>query len=1054
MSTAVLPGKNRTPQTPGIVERPRLLRKLHSILEHKLMIISAPPGYGKTTLVTQFTNQSPYPVLWHLVEERERDLPNLYNHTRQVLRHALPGIDALPEAVNRSPNELAAIVADTLRENLTGPVIYIFDDLQHLAGAYDSETWLRTLIPMLPADFHLIIISRILPDLPLAEMIARREVVAIGQEELRFTYEETFALAEYADESNTPPSPDAIQKLYDHLEGWPAGTVFALYPLPQELEGLMLGGQRGPEALFDLLADSMLRAQPLRLRRFLLASSTLSRLTPELCTEALGLADTIEIFAEFQIRNLFLSRTPTGLQYHTLFRSFLQRQLYSQEPKEYTRLHVRVAHWFEQQGNIEEAFEHYISGGMAAHAAALAGESAQAYFSHGQIETILKWNDLLDRAGVSEPHLSYVCAVIYSDRYQYAAADAELNKAEASFQATNDIAGLSDIRLQRAILDLQRGNYQEAVAEAEQILDLPPELRNLHGRALKVLGVAELRLGRIEEALEALVRAVPLHRLDGDAYTLANILQDLGVAYWQTGRTAEAKACLQEVVALRRSLGGAEALALALNNLGCLYHSAGSYDLARQTFQQGLNTLTHIPHGRAGAYLLLSQGDLMRDLGAFDEARNHYRRALELLGSSEPVLHCLLLISLSTLQRWNNHPREAADIAEEALEIARHHAIAYETVAARAAYWAAQVQMEAIEDAPQHLLDLASEFRQLARLSELTQVLAICATTALAHNSAADAERFLREAIDIALEAGSMQQIVSEVYHTPKLREFAQQRAADYPELDIELKKLRADIRHIPGKTPNSSSESLISHTYSLRVHTLGLERIERNGETIAASEWRTITAQELFFYLLFEGPQARERISVVFWPDSSTKRSRSSFHTTLYRARQALGENVIDYEDGLYRVSPEVTLWCDVHDLERLTGQARLLPPRDPRTEDLWQRAVDLYHGDFLPSIDTDWVLPFRETYHEAYLEALIGLGDCARARYDIRSAVQAYKRALTIEPYREDIHRTIMKCYADIGERQLISSQLDEIRNLLQSELGIEPSDETLRLAHKLLS
>lgn len=129
------------------------------------------------------------------------------------------------------------------------------------------------------------------------------------------------------------------------------------------------------------------------------------------------------------------------------------------------------------------------------------------------------------------------------------------------------------------------------------------------------------------------------------------------------------------------------------------------------------------------------------------------------------------------------------------------------------------------------------------------------------------------------------------------------------------------------------------------------------------------------------------------------------------------------------------------------------MLPPRDARTEDLWRRAVDLYRGDFLPSLDPSWVIPLRESLREAYLEALIGLGECARARNDLHNAVNAFKRALEEEPYREDIHRSIMMCYAQMGERKLILGHLQSLEELLDEELGVEPSEETVALARRLL-
>jgi LuxR family transcriptional regulator, maltose regulon positive regulatory protein len=192
----------------------------------------------------------------------------------------------------------------------------------------------------------------------------------------------------------------------------------------------------------------------------------------------------------------------------------------------------------------------------------------------------------------------------------------------------------------------------------------------------------------------------------------------------------------------------------------------------------------------------------------------------------------------------------------------------------------------------------------------------------------------------------------------------------------------------------------------------------------------------------------------VLFRSDSSQKSVRSNFHTTLYRARQALGENVIVFRDGLYQVTDEIDLWCDAHELDDLTVQARLLPPRDARTEDLWRRAARLYQGDFLLSVDMDWVLPRREALREAYLEALLGIGECARARNDLREALAVFKHALDIDPYREDVHRIIMTCYAEQGEKRLILAHFRRLQDLLREELAVEPSQETVDLARSLLT
>jgi DNA-binding SARP family transcriptional activator len=165
------------------------------------------------------------------------------------------------------------------------------------------------------------------------------------------------------------------------------------------------------------------------------------------------------------------------------------------------------------------------------------------------------------------------------------------------------------------------------------------------------------------------------------------------------------------------------------------------------------------------------------------------------------------------------------------------------------------------------------------------------------------------------------------------------------------------------------------------------------------------------------------------------------------------MGDNVVSFDDNVYMINPDLETWCDAIEMERMTAQARLLPARDARTEDLWRRAVELYQGEFLPSLDADWIMSRREALEQTYMEALYGLGECTRVRGDYRGAISVYKRALGIDPYREDIHRAVLICYAQLGEKKQIQVHLRDMQDLFLQELSVRPSPETFALAATLL-
>jgi DNA-binding SARP family transcriptional activator len=406
-----------------------------------------------------------------------------------------------------------------------------------------------------------------------------------------------------------------------------------------------------------------------------------------------------------------------------------------------------------------------------------------------------------------------------------------------------------------------------------------------------------------------------------------------------------------------------------------------------------------------------------------------------------------MMVALATLKRWHDQWPEAEALSLEAGQLAEQHGLAVEACLAHANVWLARAYLGEPSQAREHLTAIVSTLRTKNARTELQQVLTISAIVALLDSRPSTARRHLREALRVAESIGTAQTLAVEAIHMPVLKTLI-----DEPNLlSRDLAYLRtAQARQAYLIRPAKASQRL---PYTLRVLSLGQETLARDGKGVPASDWRAVTARELFFYLLFVGPSRRETICAEFWPDSTTEQVRSNFHTTLYHARQALGADALTFEEGLYRINVAVEVWCDAYQLEHLVVQARLLAPRDARAEDLCRKAVELYHGDFLPRLDADWIVTYREKIRELYLEALVRLGQSVRSRRDLSAALDIFKRASAVDPYREDIHQAILTCYAEKGQRQKVRAHLRDLERLLQKDLDSEPSLETRALAAALL-
>jgi len=1034
------------PFAPRTIERPALLEKFNQVKQTKITLVSAPPGYGKSTTVASFARSSGLPCAWHTIEETERDLPALYTHTLQALEYVAPGISDTDWMPEYSSSEHATYITSYLRRYVSDQFLYVLDDLQLIANSPAAESWLQSLVTTLPANCHLILISRTLPNIPLAEFIADGDVLAIGQEDLQFTQDEAEHLA---NAFKNQASVQLIRKRIETLDGWPAGIMLSLQPLPQALENSFLSGRAGPEAVFEALADATLRRQTPVMQEFLLSSSVLNRLTPELCIKAIKLTNSKQMLDSILQRNLFIAQASGGMVYHRLFRNFLRTRLHELFPERYAELNTLAGEWYESRRNFDEAFNHFIEANDLDAALRIANRVHRAYFSRGQFESLLHWRSLLGENAVKAPYLIYTCAMVHIDRSDFAKAQQELELADDAFSRTSDASGLAEVSTQRAMVMLRQGYYPN-------VIDLMTELRGqkyleekLRGRIQHLLGLGYLGLGEIDEAIHHLESIIEVYERTHDAYDLSVALQDLEVAYTRAGRLDDASQCLQQVVALRRRLGRSDALALALNNLGYHYHQRGDYKRAMSSLEEGIKVIARDADRRTESYLLWSMADLKRDLAQFDEAVELYNRAYELSQGSEASLQRSIMQGMATLYIWQGNYNVAEYLMRDATRISNLPSEALDQFVNDALLYAAHPDDTT---AFKHLRHIYDRLYQHNAQSEYVRVAALYIGMAFEQGNLDAVEMCLDDLLAIAPDFKGVQPLIAEVSFRERLYEHLAERKK-YERLTEQVDELIECRSDMPAPTSDDYRISVQLPTYSLRVFTLGQDRIERDGVVIEVAEWRSSRAKEFFLYLLFEKANRREDISLTFWPDSDSAKVRSNFHTTLYRARQALGEEAIVFDGERYRINPAIDVSCDALDMMQLVREARLLPEIDARTEDLWLRALSLYQGELLSQFDTEWIAPHRTRVQEGYLEALIGAARCAYVRRAYKEAVEIIDQALIVDPFREAAYRVLLQCYGQLGEYRQMYTRYQDMESLFKTELGISPSPETTALYKRLL-
>ncbi|GHO81331.1 hypothetical protein KSD_91020 [Ktedonobacter sp. SOSP1-85] len=415
---APLSSKFSPPRLPtALVERERLLAALDAALARRLSLVSAPAGSGKTTLLATWASQRKSQVAWLSLDELDTTPTRFWVALIAALRHCPsfpPNFGASPMALLQSPQSppFSTILTALLQELESGeghaaPIVVIVDDYQVIEEPVIHES-MGFFLEHLPAHVHLILSSRVDPDLPLARLRVREHLTEIRADELRFGEVEA---SQYLGQLLSPPlSAEEVRKLVSRTEGWIAGLHLAALTLQKRedraayLEALT-GSQR---YLLDYVQEEILTRLPESVRDFLLYSALLSRLDAAACqavTAAPTRAASQQMLILLERANLFvvpLDEERHSYRLHELFREALLAVLHTTQPDLAPLLHRRAAAFYEAEGDVHEAISHALQAADYSTAANLMEQTVEQFWVRGEAATMARAALMLPKQTVRE----------------------------------------------------------------------------------------------------------------------------------------------------------------------------------------------------------------------------------------------------------------------------------------------------------------------------------------------------------------------------------------------------------------------------------------------------------------------------------------------------------------------------------------------------------------------------------------------------------------------------------------------------------------------------
>jgi len=968
--------------------RARLSVLLSRTADYRITLVTAPAGYGKTTMLAELADSTPRTV-WYTLSSSDHDPVVFLSHLIAGLRPFLPALaavstDAYHHSGRPSPAALESLTAAIVNAVYTsGRLVHVVLDDFHLVA--EERTVSRTinwLVQHAPRQLHFILSSRSTPRLPaLPRLSAGGDVLNISDEDLRFTQDETQLLLAA---QGLDLSPQKLVSVEEETEGWVLGLQLVTQYLSNggDVEAFRAGLSPARSRLFEYLAEEVLLRQPEALREFMVQSSVLRLLQLDALDAVLGPGDNEELLIRLEAENLFILRLgDDSLRYHNLMHDFLRRRL-RQEGGLWEELNCLAAEYYEYAGDDETAYHHWVAAGREERAAQVLTVLAPRAAAHGRLAVVSDW-----LAGVSDgiksqyPQLLLSSAHVLQTQGRTHAAFEQYSRAIERLEVVGPSEALADALVGKGGIYRDKGMTDRAAQHYARAFDLLHET-DLSGRAsvLSRLAIIDASVGELQRAEDRLTTATRLYEEASDAHGQYSAWNNLAqVVRLRQGRFTEAAAAAETAIRLARELRSPIDAADAGLTHATILCMMGEYAQARLICVESLAVGVELGAVQLVVDSLITTGHCLthgadRDL---DAAERSYTEAVVRLsaGDAQSVLSMEALLGRSVLERARGSHRAALNLARQAASAGEKRGHLWFTLLARLDLAIAGWEVGDHEASARLLAECETAFTEYGDAYHLAYTLLWRAATAPDEERTELFRRCLhlvRDGDYLALpacEAAVALPLLVASLADPEVADVAE-RALMYvgaeEAVPFLLEVLRSDdletrrraIRLLgalgderarkPLRTLASDrslkpfvEEALAGLRpqpgYSLSIQMLGPFEVRRGAGLVSDKEWRTARARTLLQFLASRRGQmiSKERILEVLWPETDASSADGSFRFTLNALHKALEpgrpEGSTSYfvvrQGDAYGIAPTAEATVDSEEFARLVRDARAAP-------------------------------------------------------------------------------------------------------------------------------
>ncbi len=1055
-----------------LVARLRLTELLDRLIEKRLVLVSAPAGYGKTSLLIDFASASSLPVCWYSIDRLDFDPQRFISYFVASIRQRFPDFgQRVLTAMGSDQGQfdldyITTILINDLFENVSEHFVLVLDDYHLVNENLQVRNFICRFLQDVDENCHLVLTSRTLLSLPILPiMAARAEVGGISFEELSFLPEEIQAL--YEKNNSQSLSLQSAEKIREKTEGWITGIVLVSQVNQQDKNAqarLARVSGFGLDEYFIQIIDYL----PDELRTFLLRSSLLEEFDAGYCANVIGSALDLENapwqewMIKIQTHNLFAQ--PVGeegdwLRYHHLFLDFLQKRIYQERPDEARAIERCLAQTSIENKDWEKAFAIYHRLNSPDDLVELVEEGGVELLAGGRISTLSAWLDALPVEQLNNrPFIVALQGYIAMALGNTSLALTLYNQAVSAMSLPEDRVHLARTLAMRATLERISGRLDDAISDANESMQLISKdlnQRKLKGEALRCIGMSHFFKGNLQEALRWLRMSLDVMLSINDEKNQAALYMEIGLIHENMGSYDLSKENYLASLDYWKKIENPIWLSNVLNNLGVLYQMMGEYEKASQAFEEGLEYARSSGYSRMEGYLLTGIGDIYAELQADEQALEAYRLASKIADrTQERFLQVYLMVQSAAMSGYHSRFEEGYEYLKLGRELSGDNGSEIERRLCDLEFAGLKIQENRARDVIP-LLEEACEYFEREGHKVQCQKSRLFLT--IAYQKVGNREKIVEHFLHIVAGIQDKYPSVALIGTAVRLRSWLEGCQFDYLQEGIDL--LFSKIEEFTTRQPHlrrflrKNARAVPFAPPMLFIRALGRMQVQVNNHIITSSEWQTQAARDLFFLLLThpEG-MTREEISLIFWPEAAEEDVKFRFKNTVYRLRRAAGKDSVILDQDIYRFNNNLDYEYDVElFLKENALAAQAHEPMQKLTH--FREAIKHYRNHYLREIEETWVMGTRESLRMIYLGILLQVSEIylEQSNYDL--AMEYCQRTLNEDNLLEDAYRLALRIFAAMGNRAAVVRQYQRCVEVLGREINATPSPQTQALYQELI-